>query len=284
MHPAVKIMKTFLKKKSSGLKCFDEERRKEDVSSRVDLGIRPVKIDRVVGSVARPLDFDPKFESRGKDGAETRYNSVKGALEKGLILPAVDLYKIKDEYYVVDGHHRVSAAKEIGQKYVDAHVTEFLPPKDSPENALYLRRFDFEQKLGIEGIYLSRPSGYDRLVWQIDLHQQYLANKTKSEVSRKDAGRDWFYSIHRPVIQKIEEEKLTRQLDGATAGDIYVYLTEDLQLRNKRNGHCLDLAEALKETDLLAQEAHITKGGPTLRDRAVKILLRCRYWRKRRYH
>lgn len=54
-----------------------------------------------------------------------------------MILPPVDLYKIKDKYYVVDGNHRVAAAKEIGQIYIDAYVTEFLPTGDTPQHLLW---------------------------------------------------------------------------------------------------------------------------------------------------
>ncbi|GAI00185.1 unnamed protein product, partial [marine sediment metagenome] len=151
----------------------------------------------------------PLLESTPQNNTQDRYNSIKRALEGGVILPPVELYKIKDQYYVVDGHHRISAGKEMGQEYVDAQIIEYLPAKDSPENALYLRRFDFEQKTGMREVFLSRPSGYDRLIWQIDLHQQYLANKMKREVSIKDAAHDWFYSIYQPVVQKIEKEKLT---------------------------------------------------------------------------
>jgi hypothetical protein len=151
-------------------------------------------------------EFNPRFKVKGKISTEDRYNSIKEALENGIILPAVELYKIKDEYYVADGHHRIAIGREMAQEYIDACISEFLPAKDSPENALYLRRFDFEQKLGIEGIFLSQPSGYDELAWQIDLHQQYLVKKRGREFFIEDAAHDWFYSIHRPVVQKIEAE------------------------------------------------------------------------------
>ncbi len=274
MRPITKIIKGAAEK-PLGLKCFDEERRKQDLLCTVDVGIRPVKIDEIVGSVGRCLDFDPKFKVKDKNNIQNRYNSIKRALQDGVVLPSVELYKIKDEYYVVDGHHRISAGKEMGQEYVDARIIEFLPVKDSPENALYLRRFDFEQKVDVREVFLSRPSGYDRLIWQIDLHQQYLAHKKGREVPIKDAARDWFYSIYQPVVQKIEKENLTFQLKDATPGDIYLHLTEDLQLHNKRNGHYLDLAEAIKEVDLLTKEVHIIKPRATLKEKVRNILLPC---------
>ena len=283
MRPIAKIIKG-VAEKPLGLKCFDEDRRKQNLLSTVDVGIRPVKVDGIVGSVGRCLDFDPKFKFRGKNNTKDRYNSIKRALEGGVILPPVELYKIKDEYYVVDGHHRISAGKEMGQEYVDARIIEYLPARDSPENTLYLRRFDFEQKMDVREVFLSRPSGYDRLTWQIDLHQQHLAHKMGREVSIKDAAHDWFYSIYQPVVQKIGEEGLTLQLKDATLGDIYLYLTEDLQLSNKRNGHYLDLAEAIREVDLLTEEVHIIKPRATLKEKVMNILLPCHLLRKCPYH
>jgi hypothetical protein len=45
----------------------------------------------------------------------------------GTALPPVQLYKLGDRYYVVDGHHRVAAALSLGQLEIDAVVTEYLP-------------------------------------------------------------------------------------------------------------------------------------------------------------
>lgn len=41
-------------------------------------------------------------------------------------LPAIEVYKVGDVYYVKDGHHRVSVAHAIRQTYIDAHITEVL--------------------------------------------------------------------------------------------------------------------------------------------------------------
>jgi len=48
-------------------------------------------------------------------------------MERGDCLPAIDLYKLGTSYYVLDGHHRVAAARLIGQVELDARVVEFVP-------------------------------------------------------------------------------------------------------------------------------------------------------------
>jgi ParB-like chromosome segregation protein Spo0J len=52
---------------------------------------------------------------------------VRQLMRKGEELPPVELYLLEGGYYVVDGNHRVAAARSIGQTYLDAVVTEFRP-------------------------------------------------------------------------------------------------------------------------------------------------------------
>ena len=54
--------------------------------------------------------------------------SLGGAMRAGQALPAIEVYALGEEYYVVDGHHRVAAARALGQLYLDALVHEFLLP------------------------------------------------------------------------------------------------------------------------------------------------------------
>ena len=44
------------------------------------------------------------------------------AMLRRVDLPPVELIQVGDDYYVQDGHHRVSAARALGYGYVDAIV------------------------------------------------------------------------------------------------------------------------------------------------------------------
>jgi ParB-like chromosome segregation protein Spo0J len=44
---------------------------------------------------------------------------------RGLTLPPVDLIRVGESYFVRDGHHRVSAARALGQAFIEATVTEW---------------------------------------------------------------------------------------------------------------------------------------------------------------
>jgi ParB-like chromosome segregation protein Spo0J len=40
------------------------------------------------------------------------------------ILPPVQLVRAGGEYWVVDGHNRVALARQVGQLWIDADITE----------------------------------------------------------------------------------------------------------------------------------------------------------------
>jgi hypothetical protein len=67
------------------------------------------------------------FESGSR---KSRLQSILDATEAGQVLPPVELYRLCDRYYVLDGHHRVAAALKTGQLAMDAHVVEFRPGED----------------------------------------------------------------------------------------------------------------------------------------------------------
>ena len=110
-------------------KAFDTAKEKLGLTDSLYLGLRTVPVDSIVGSVNRWRDFDARFRIKNRH-TMYRYQQIKKAVERGSTLPPVSLYKVRDKYYVVDGNHRVAAAKEVGQAFIDAEVVEFFPPPD----------------------------------------------------------------------------------------------------------------------------------------------------------
>jgi hypothetical protein len=89
------------------------------------LGLRAVALDQVVGSEERSRDFDRAFFPRRADMRD-RWLNVNKALYAGVALPPVELKKVGDLYFVTDGHHRISVAREHGQDFIDAYVVEIV--------------------------------------------------------------------------------------------------------------------------------------------------------------
>lgn len=100
---------------------LQEELNHVNISSRRYAGIRNVPIDRIRGSENRAKDFNSAFKPL-VSGDRNRWESVADAQVNDVALPPVKLIQAGEIYYVRDGHHRVSAAKELGIKFVEAEV------------------------------------------------------------------------------------------------------------------------------------------------------------------
>ena len=94
--------------RSADLLCYGKLRDFMEVTGTENTGVQEIPIKAVIGSVQRCSDysrsFSPLRDSRG--------------------LPPINVYQVGDVYFVVDGHHRVSVAREFGQKFIAAQVVE----------------------------------------------------------------------------------------------------------------------------------------------------------------
>jgi hypothetical protein len=112
-----------LKGKRTELLSFDDFMKRHAVHGQRSLGVMTVPVSHIVGSLGRAEDFDRWFMPRS-DRMQERWVRVDRAFQAGDHLPPVELIKVGPVYFVVDGNHRVSVAKAMGQDYIDADVTE----------------------------------------------------------------------------------------------------------------------------------------------------------------
>src|SRR5210317_1775571 len=126
------------------LKSFKEVQEQEAAFDTRDRGTRMVALDRIVGSVGRYQDFDERFRIRSHLPAE-RLEKIRSKMRAGKTLPPVKLYQIKNDYYALDGNHRIAAANDQGYGEIQAQILEFLPSKGSKENLLYREKAQFEE-------------------------------------------------------------------------------------------------------------------------------------------
>ena len=112
-----------LARRPNDLLPYHEARRGLALEGETYRGVRAVVLDRIVGSTDRAGDFDRAFRPRRRDAA-ARWQSVARAHYEGRELPPIRLYQLGDAFFVVDGHHRVSVARAMGQGFIDAEVVE----------------------------------------------------------------------------------------------------------------------------------------------------------------
>jgi hypothetical protein len=205
-------------------KSFKEEQEKEEAFDTRDRGIREVPLDRIVGSVDRYLDFDKRFRI-GPHLPPDRLKTIKNAMLRGKSISPVKLYQIKKEYYVVDGNHRVAAAKEIGYGEIRAHIIEFIPSKESLENRIYHEKAQFDDLTQLPyTIELTELGEYGHLMEQISRHRDFLESEGAEAVSMQKAARDWYLTIYRPLVAIIRKGKLIEHFPHRTLADLYAYV------------------------------------------------------------
>lgn len=97
--------------KSNQLLSYDDVAEKLKLRARSERGIQHIPVDAIVGSVGRYTDFTRTFLPR-RANDQQRWARVKTAMEEGAGLPPIEVYKVGGVYFVIDGNHRVSIARQ----------------------------------------------------------------------------------------------------------------------------------------------------------------------------
>ena len=107
----------------STLLSYDEVRRTVPASGATYRGRRTIEVSAIVGSVGKHEQFDQNFMPLSKASPE-KWKRIDRAFRLGQELPPVSLWQLGGDYFVNDGHHRVSVARFHGVEWIDAEVTE----------------------------------------------------------------------------------------------------------------------------------------------------------------
>ena len=227
---------------SLDLLAYDEVSSKLRAVSQTNLGLQQVALKNIIGSVNRTSDFDRNFRPLS-DGDSTRWADVKAAMTSPFTagVPPVTLYKIGEAYFVMDGNHRISIAKEMGLDSVEAYVTE-VKTKVSLSSSFTLEELaekaalaDFLEDTHLDRILpsvelsLNRIEYYPLLKEHIVVHQYYMGIDHKREVSFDEAAVDWYDHVYSPVVRIIEESGLRYEFPELTITDLYLWVLDKQQ-------------------------------------------------------
>ena len=213
------------RRRRDALKSFKEDQQREAAFDTRARGIRSVALKHIVGSVGRYLDFDESFQPK-QHIPRDRLSGIKTAMRGGKPLPPVKLYQIKDEYYVLDGNHRIAAAKELGWQDIDARIVEFIPSKNTLENILYREKVEFEDRTQLPAtIRLTEVGQYPYLLKQIADHKLHLEEESEKSIDFLTAANDWYRSIFGPLAAIIEKGRIIESFPQRTLADLYTYIS-----------------------------------------------------------
>lgn len=224
-----------LARRPNDLVPFNEVRSRLNIRGSAYRGLQHVPLHKIVGSEGRYSDFDRRFLPRQLT-TQQRWTSVDMAHYEEIPLPPVELYKIGDVYFVKDGNHRVSVARERGQTEIDAYITEYLVdvPLDerlSVRDLLIKEEYsDFLEWTNLakfrpdQRIELSALGGYLELIEHINTHRYYLAQEHGRDVSNDEAVTSWYDHVYLPLIDMIRQHGILEQFPGRTEADLYLWI------------------------------------------------------------
>jgi hypothetical protein len=219
------------------LLSYDEVREKLHLGGPVYRGVQTIRIDQIAGSLNRYHQFDRAFLPTQDDTAG-RWQRVDTAWYKAISLPPVVLYKVGEVYFVVDGHHRVSVAREQGQEFIDADVRECatrvnITPDLKPEDLEILgEKVDFLERTRLDRlrpgakIKLTIPDGFDILLEHIAVHRYFMGIDFQRDVSDDEAVMHWYDTVYLPIVKIIRSSKILKEFPGKTEGDLYLWVLE----------------------------------------------------------
>lgn len=239
------------------LLAFDEVRKYLPLKGQYDLGVRQIPIDKIVGSVGRYNDFDRAFLPRHRM-TRSRWISIDVAKMKEVELPPIEVYKVGEVYFVKDGNHRVSVAREKGQKFIDAYITEVVTdvPIDEhtdidrlirlQERAEFFRTTRLNEIRPESAIELSLPGQYPKLLEHINVHRWYMGEKRQAEVPFEEAVAAWYDEVYSPLIKVIHEQGICKEFPNRTAADLYIWIIEHLYYLREEFRQEINLEQAAR--------------------------------------
>lgn len=207
------------------LYSFSTRQQDEEAYESIKRGTSLVPLKKIVGSVGRYHDFDNQFRQGGGKRDE-RVQGIIEAMRAGKTMPPISLYQIRDDYYILDGHHRFKAAQELGHTEIRSRIVELVSSKNTLENRLYLEKTEFRDRACLaNSIDLTELGQYEHLVRQIDEHHQFLSREKGEKISYEEAAGDWYSTIYQPLIGIIREKGLINSFPGRTIDDLYLYIS-----------------------------------------------------------
>ena len=242
-------------KNNNHLLDFDEIRKLIPWQGQYDRGMREIELKDVVGSVGRYQDFDRSFLPL-QNRLRGRWVNVDKAHLKDIVLPPIEVYKIGSVYFVKDGNHRVSVAREKGQIYIEANVIEITTaiPIDANTNIDDLiskkEQIDFLIKTDIKtlrpgaNIELTLPGGYEKLIEHIQGHRWFLGEKRKHEIPWKEAVTHWYDKVYLPLVKVIRVNHILKDFPHRSEADLYLWIIDHLWYLRQNCGEEISLEDA----------------------------------------
>ena len=194
------------------------------------LGEQTIPLDSIIGTVDRSREFDRAFRPTSQR-VRARWERINLAQRSGKAMPPIDVYRIGDMHFVKDGHHRVSVARALGHRDINAYVTKVLTQvganreirmRDLPlksHERLFYDRVPLPPEAH-ERINLSDEWRYAALAEAVEAWGFRVIQARSQPMSRHEVAEAWFREEYEPVVSMLDEARLIPK--GMTGTEAYM--------------------------------------------------------------
>jgi hypothetical protein len=205
-------------------------------SSR-DLGLQQIPLDKIVGSVGKYQEFSRSFLPRLARDKE-RWKGVFATALDVRGFPPIDVYQVSEAYFVIDGNHRVSVARQLGATTIEAYVTKLstplpvTPDTDLPtlileaEKVRFLGHTHLAELRPEAKIEASSPGAYKQLEDMIVTRGCTYCLNQKCEIDWDEAVTRWYDEDYAPLVELICASNILSQFPRHTETDLYLWILE----------------------------------------------------------
>lgn len=224
--------------KSSELLSYDEVAQKLKLQARAERGVQSIPLTSIVGSVGRTTDFTRTFLPRNPSD-EDRWARVKASLSDSSIgWPPIEVYQVGEVYFVLDGNHRVSIARQEGWETIEARVIEVrtnvpLTPDVRADDLIVKAEYaEFLDETGFSSLRpgadlsVSIPGAYEKLREHLQVHRYFMGLDFQRDISPTEALTHWYDNYYLPLAEVIRARGLLRWFPERTETDLYLWLSE----------------------------------------------------------
>jgi ParB-like nuclease domain len=198
------------------------------------LGLQTIRLDSIVGTVDSARDFDRKFRPTSGRVRE-RWERLALAQRRGEQIPPIDVYRVGDLHFVMDGHHRVSIAMAAGAKTIDAYVTEVLtqlPPGGiKGRRDLVVKSYEriFRERVPLGGpamakITVTDPWSYAELGEAVEAWGFRWMQDQGRFADRAEVAKHWYAEEYQPVVRMLRSAGL---VGGRTEAEAYLRVASE---------------------------------------------------------
>jgi nucleotide-binding universal stress UspA family protein len=222
---------------STELLSFEEVRQKLKAQIGPKKALKEIPISAIIGSVNRYQDFSRDFLP-GKNINEERWANVELGNFSMEGLPPIEAYQIDEAYFVSDGNHRVSVARQLGSDHIQAYVTEVhsripLTPDIRPEDLIlkseyieFLEHTNLDQLRPDADLSVTVPVQYEVVEEHIAVHRYFMGLDQQREIPFSEAATDWYDAVYLPVLNIIRDQGMLIDFPSRTELDLYLWIAD----------------------------------------------------------